>query len=40
VGDRVGFGISHPCTAIDKWRTIFLVNDDYEILEEIATFFH
>jgi D-serine dehydratase len=40
VGDRIGFGISHPCTAIDKWRTIFLVGDDYEIRDQIATFFH
>ncbi len=40
VGDRVGFGISHPCTAIDKWRRILLVGDDYEIRDEIFTFFH
>jgi len=40
VGDKVGFGISHPCTAFDKWRTILLVNDGYEIVERIATFFH
>jgi D-serine dehydratase len=40
VGDRIGFGISHPCTAIDKWRTVLLVSDDYEILDQIATFFH
>ena len=40
VGDRIGFGISHPCTAIDKWRTVFLVGDDYQIRDEIHTFFH
>ena len=40
VGDRIGFGISHPCTAIDKWRTVFLVGDDYQIRDEIDTFFH
>jgi D-serine dehydratase len=40
VGDRIGFGISHPCTAIDKWRTVFLVSDDYEIRDQIDTFFH
>jgi D-serine dehydratase len=40
VGDRIGFGISHPCTAIDKWRKILLVDDDYEIGDEIFTFFH
>jgi len=40
VGDRIGFGISHPCTAFDKWRTVLLVRDDYEILDRIDTFFH
>ena len=40
VGDRVGFGISHPCTAIDKWKTVLLVDDSYEIRDEIATLFH
>lgn len=40
VGDRIGFGISHPCTAIDNWRSLLLVNDDYEVLDLIATFFH
>jgi D-serine dehydratase len=40
VGDRIGFGISHPCTAIDNWRSMLLVNDDYEVLDLIVTFFH
>ena len=40
VGDRVGFGISHPCTAIDKWKTVLLVDDSYEIRDEITTLFH
>jgi D-serine dehydratase len=39
-GDRVSFGISHPCTAFDKWRTVLLVGDDYEVTGEIRTFFH
>lgn len=39
-GDRIGFGISHPCTAFDKWREVLLVNDDYEVLGLIPTFFH
>jgi D-serine deaminase-like pyridoxal phosphate-dependent protein len=39
-GDRIGFGISHPCTAFDKWREVLLVNDDYEVLDHIPTFFH
>jgi D-serine deaminase-like pyridoxal phosphate-dependent protein len=39
-GDRIGFGLSHPCTAFDKWRAILLVDDDYIVQEKICTFFH
>ncbi len=39
VGDMVGFGISHPCTTFDKWRLIYIVDDDYEIVDGIWTFF-
>ena len=39
VGDAVGLGISHPCTTFDKWRLIPLVNDDYEVVDGIHTFF-
>jgi D-serine dehydratase len=39
-GDRVGFGISHPCTAFDKWREVLLVNDNYQVVAGIPTFFH
>ena len=33
VGDRVGFGISHPCSAFDRWRWAIVVDDDYRILD-------
>jgi len=39
VGDRVVCGISHPCTAIDKWRVLPLVSDDYRVLDLYRTFF-
>lgn len=39
VGDAVGLGISHPCTTFDKWRLIPLVNDDYQVVDCIHTFF-
>jgi D-serine dehydratase len=39
VGDLVGFGISHPCTTFDKWRLLYVVNDDYTVTEAIRTFF-
>ena len=39
VGDQIGCGISHPCTAFDKWRLIPVVDDDYYVVDAIATFF-
>jgi D-serine deaminase-like pyridoxal phosphate-dependent protein len=39
VGDLVGCGISHPCTAFDKWRLIPVVDDDYAIVDAVRTFF-
>ena len=39
IGDLVCCGISHPCTAFDKWRVIPVVNDDYEVLDLYETFF-
>jgi D-serine deaminase-like pyridoxal phosphate-dependent protein len=39
VGDRVGLGISHPCTSFDKWRAIAVVDDDDRVVDAIATFF-
>jgi D-serine deaminase-like pyridoxal phosphate-dependent protein len=38
VGDLVGFGISHPCTTLDKWRVIPLV-DDETVVGAVRTFF-
>ena len=39
VGDLVCCGISHPCTAFDKWRAIPLVDDDYNVIDWYRTFF-
>ncbi len=39
-GDRIGFGLSHPCTAFDKWRTVLLVDDTYSVRGHAHTFFH
>jgi D-serine dehydratase len=39
VGDLVGCGISHPCTAFDKWRLIPLVDDGYRVIDAVMTFF-
>ena len=39
VGDWLSFGISHPCTAFDKWHLIPEVDDDYRIVDFIETYF-
>jgi D-serine deaminase-like pyridoxal phosphate-dependent protein len=38
-GDVVVFGISHPCTAFDKWRTIHLIDDADVVVDSVATWF-
>ncbi len=39
VGGIVGFGISHPCTAFDKWGLIPVVDDDYRVISAVRTYF-
>lgn len=39
VGDIVVFGTSHPCLTFDKWKTLLLVDDEYNVLEELDTLF-
>jgi len=39
VGDMVCCGISHPCTALDKWRTVPVVDDSYNLLDIYRTYF-
>ena len=39
VGDRIGLGISHPCTTFDKWRWMALVDDNYNVCDAILTSF-
>jgi len=39
VGDLLGFGISHPCTTLDKWRLIWVIDDAYNVVEAIRTCF-
>jgi D-serine deaminase-like pyridoxal phosphate-dependent protein len=38
-GDLVCFGISHPCTAFDKWRFIPVVDDDHTVTDVLHTYF-
>jgi D-serine dehydratase len=39
VGDLVALGPSHPCTTFDKWREVHLVDEDYNVIETIPTYF-
>jgi D-serine deaminase-like pyridoxal phosphate-dependent protein len=39
IGDILIFGISHPCSAFDRWRLLMLVDDDDRITDGILTFF-
>lgn len=38
-GDVVQVGISHPCLTFDKWKTILIRDDAYNIVGAIETFF-
>jgi len=39
VGDMMGFDICHPCLTFDKWRTLPVLNADYQVVDVIQTFF-
>jgi D-serine deaminase-like pyridoxal phosphate-dependent protein len=38
-GDLLCLGISHPCGAFDRWRTLLEVDPDYTVTRAIRTFF-
>ncbi len=39
VGDMIAFDISHPCLTFDKWRTLPILNAEYQVVDVIRTFF-
>ena len=39
VGDRIAVGISHPCTTFDRWEYLYIVNDQYDVVSVVKTFF-
>jgi D-serine dehydratase len=39
VGDMVGFNISHPCLTFDKWRVISIVDEKYDVVDVVKTYF-
>jgi D-serine deaminase-like pyridoxal phosphate-dependent protein len=38
-GELVRLGISHPCSAFDRWRAIPVVDDSYRVVDVIETYF-
>lgn len=39
VGDRICFGLAHPCTAFDKWRLIPVIDSSDRLVEIAYTLF-
>lgn len=39
VGDRIGLGISHPCTTFDKWHWMPIVEEDYRVSDAVSMHF-
>ena len=38
-GDRLAFGLSHPCGAFDRWRAIPVVDERYRVLDVASPLF-
>jgi D-serine dehydratase len=39
VKDRIAVGISHPCTTFDRWEYLYRVNERYDVVSIVRTFF-
>lgn len=39
VGDMIAFDICHPCLTFDKWRTLPIVDSNFNVVEVIQTYF-
>jgi D-serine dehydratase len=39
VGDMIAFDICHPCLTFDKWRTLPIVDAQYQVVDVVQTFF-
>ncbi|CDX19936.1 hypothetical protein MPL3356_300186 [Mesorhizobium plurifarium] len=39
VGDMVALSPSHPCTTFDKWRLIYEIDENYNVVGAVETFF-
>jgi D-serine dehydratase len=36
VGDVLGLGVSHPCGAFDRWRSIPVVDERYDAVDRVT----
>ncbi|WP_339616730.1 amino acid deaminase [uncultured Gilvimarinus sp.] len=39
VGDIIALSTSHPCLTFDKWRKLNVIDDNYNVLEQVDTCF-
>ena len=39
VGDMIGFDICHPCLTFDKWRTLPILDSEFNVVDVVQTFF-
>lgn len=39
VGDMIAFNISHPCLTFDKWRVLAIVDESYDVVDVVKTYF-
>jgi D-serine deaminase-like pyridoxal phosphate-dependent protein len=39
IGEVVAFGVSHPCTAFDRRRVLFVLDDEDRVVDSVATVF-
>jgi D-serine deaminase-like pyridoxal phosphate-dependent protein len=39
VGDMLAFDICHPCLTFDKWRTLPVLDANYQVVDLVQTFF-
>lgn len=39
VGDIIAFGTSHPCLTFDKWQQMCVIDDTYNVVDLVRTFF-
>lgn len=39
VGDMLAFGVDHPCLTFDKWRVMVMINEQYDVVGAVQTYF-